>query len=303
MKNISINIGALVLATFSMCCYAQQTVPIVWPFGAASTPASTARAIIEEANKQQSKYVFHFETKPGAGGSLAANYITNYNGIALMTSSSSFFVRPTYYPNESYRLTDFTPVLIQCVNQPYVLVSAKYKSFNDLKYQKKLNLGVNFGSLTEAIGRELKTTAPGVDFEFIGYSDAVKPTLDVIGGSLDMSIGLPGAHAAWIESGKVNVVGMTGTKDFSNYKTFSSQGVRGFEDLVSSYQIVIKRGTDSVIVQELHDILRKASKDSARLDTLYKNDFCTQVDVDLKTTNTMYDRFSKNWANMLKKIN
>ena len=82
-------------------CQAQTSVPLVWPFAPGSNQANFARAIVEEANKQQTKYVFHFENKPGAGGSIAANYVANYNGIALLTSSSSFFVRPVYYPNES----------------------------------------------------------------------------------------------------------------------------------------------------------------------------------------------------------
>lgn len=282
---------------------AQQSVPLVWPFAPGSNQANFARAIVDEANKQQNKYVFHFENKPGAGGSIAANYVANYNGLALLTSSSSFFVRPVYYPNESHRVSDFTPVLIQCTGQPFVIVSAKYKSVAELKSQDKLSIGATIGSLTEALARELKSNLPRSDMAFVGYNNTLQPTQEMIGGVLDLNVDLPTGIIQWVETGKINVIGSSGTTDYPNIKTFRSQGIRGFEDLIGNYQIVARAGTDPAVVQELHDILRKASRDSATLSTLYKNDYCAQADVDLKTANAMYDRWSKNWATWLKKTN
>jgi len=299
MKKLLLGIGALVL---TMSSYAQQSVPIVWPFAPGSNQANFVRAIVEEANKQQTKYLFHFENKPGAGGSIAANYVSNYNGIALLSSSSSFFVRPVYYPNESHKVSDFTPVIIQCTGQPFVVVSAKYKTLAELRTQPKLTIGATLGSLTEAVGRELKNNLPAsTDLAFIGYNNTIQPTQEMIGGVLDLNVDVPTSTLQWIETGKINVVGSSGTVDFPNYRTFHSQGIKGFENLVSNYQIVASAKADPAVVTELHAILRKASKDSERLATLYKNDYCAQTDVDLKTANSMYDRWSKNWTSWLKK--
>jgi tripartite-type tricarboxylate transporter receptor subunit TctC len=293
----------LALAIMTNLCFAQTSVPLVWPFAAGSNQANFARAIVEEANKQQNKYIFHFDHKPGAGGSIAANYVLNYNGIALLTSSASFFVRPVYYPNESHKPSDFTPVLIQCTGQPFVIVSAKYKSVNELKSQGKLNIGANLGSLTEAMARELKTNLPTSDMAIVGYQNTLQPTQEMIGGALDLNVDVPTNIIQWVENGKINVIGSTGIIEYPNIKTFHSQGIRGFENLISSYQIVANAKTDPVVVQELHAILRKASRDSEKLATLYKADYCTQSDVDLRTANTMYDRWSKNWATWLKENN
>jgi len=300
MKKLLLGISALVLATTAL---AQQAVPIVWPFAPGSNQANYARAIIEEANRQQTKYLFHFENKPGAGGAIAANYVLNYNGIAILTSSSSFFVRPVYYPNESFNVRDFTPVIIQCTGQPYVVVSAKYKSLAELKPQAKLTIGATLGSLTEALGREVKNNLPNTDLAFIGYNNTLQPTQEMIGGILDLNVDLPASSVQWVETGKINVIGTSGTKDHPNFKTFAGQGVKGFEDLVSNYQMVTSARTDPAVVQELHVILRRAARESSTLPTLYKNDYCAQVDVDLKTANTMYDRWARNWATWLKKTN
>lgn len=300
MKKLLLSVGAFVLAASA---YAQTSVPLVWPFAPGSNQANFARAIVEEANKQQTKYLFHFENKPGAGGSIAANYVANYNGIALLTSSSSFFVRPVYYPNESHKVSDFTPVIIQCTGQPFVVVSAKYKNISELKSQSKLSIGATIGSLTEALGREVKNNLPNTDMAFIGYSNTLQPTQEMIGGILDLNVDLPTGVIQWVENGKINVIGASGTTEHPSLRTFHSQGIKGFENLISNYQIVASAKTDPAIVQELHTILRKASKDSEKLPTLYKNDYCAQADVDLKTANTMYDRWSKNWATWLKKTN
>lgn len=301
MKKLLSGFGAFVLA---LSVHAQQSVPIVWPFAAGSNQANYARAIVEEANKQQTKYVFHFENKPGAGGSIAANYVLNYNGLALLSSSSSFFVRPVYYPNESHKVSDFTPVIVQCTGQPFVVVSAKYKNIAELRAQPKLTIGATIGSLTEALGREVKNNLPAsTDMVFVGYNNTLQPTQEMIGGILDLNVDTPASTIQWIETGRINVIGASGTRDYPNYRTFQSQGIRGFEDLVSNYQIVASTKTDPAIVQELHSILRKAARESERLAMLYKNDFCTQADVDLRTANTMYDRWSRNWANWLRKTN
>jgi tripartite-type tricarboxylate transporter receptor subunit TctC len=300
MKKIILIIGALLVAASS---FAQQSVPIVWPFAPGSNQANFARAIVEEANKQQTKYVFHFENKPGAGGSIAANYVVNYNGIALLHSNSSFFVRPVYYPNESHKVSDFTPVAIQCTGQPFVVVSSKYKSLAELRSQDKLNMGVIMGSLTEALGRELKANLPKADVVFVGYNNSLQPTQEMIGGTLDLNVDLPASIIQWIENGKAHVIGISGTKDFANMKSFSNQGIRGFEELVANYHLLASAKTDPAVVQELHVILRKAIKDSSRLAALYKADYCTQVDVDLKTSNEMYDRWGRNWTTWLRKTN
>jgi tripartite-type tricarboxylate transporter receptor subunit TctC len=301
MKKIILSIGALLVAASS---FAQQSVPIVWPFAPGSNQANFARAIIEEANKQQTKYVFHFENKAGAGGAIAANYVANYNGVALLHSNSSFFVRPVYYPNESHKVSDFVPVAIQCTGQPFVVVGAKYRNIAELRGQNKLSAGVIFGSLTEALARELKVNLPQtIDIAFVGYQNSLQPTQDLLGGTLDLNVALPMDVMQWVENGKAHVIGISGTKDFANMKSFSNQGIRGFEELVANYHLLASAKTDPAVVQELHVILRKAIKDSSRLAALYKADYCTQVDIDLKTSNEMYDRWSKNWATWLRKTN
>jgi tripartite-type tricarboxylate transporter receptor subunit TctC len=193
---------------------------------------------------------------------------------------------------------------MQCTGQPFVVVGAKYQTIAELRGQNKLSAGVIFGSLTEALARELKVNLPQtIDVAFVGYQNSLQPTQDLLGGTLDLNVALPMDVMQWVENGKAHVIGISGTKDFANMKSFSNQGIRGFEELVANYHLLASAKTDPAVVQELHIILRKAIKDSSRLAALYKADYCTQVDVDLKTSNEMYNRWSRNWTNWLRKAN
>lgn len=297
-KLLAIILTALSFSVFS----APQTVPIVWPFAVGAQQANYIRAIVEEANKQQDKYNFIFENKPGAGGTVAARYVQGYQSLAILSSSSSFFVRPQFYPNESYRNEDFKPVLIECLSQPYAIVSGKYTSIEQLRQQKSLTIGLIQGSLTEALGRQLQTILPNTELVFVGYQGTQQPTLEMLAGNLDLNVDLPAYAIQWIEDGKLKLIGASGTKDYKNFKTFHSQGIKGFEGLVSNYQMVVRSDTNLAVIEEVHSILRKAANASPGLPRLYADDYCSQADLNLKQTNEYYSRWLKYWPEKLQSL-
>jgi tripartite-type tricarboxylate transporter receptor subunit TctC len=285
---------------------AGQTVSITWPFAIGANMANSVRLLIDEANKQQSKYTFIFENKPGAGGSIAARYAQGQypHQLGTVSSSSSFFVRQNFYPNESHKVEDFTPVMIQCTGQPYIIVSNKYKSIDELRQQKRLTIGANLGSLTEAMARQLQQALPNTELDLISYnSGTLQPTQDLLGGVLDLNVDLPGEAIQFVEAGRLNVIGISGTRDYKYYKTFSSQGIKGFEGLVSNYQIAINNQTDPTIVADLHNILVSAAKASKGVQDLYDRDYCSSgINLNLKQTTDMYARWTKYWPEKLQSL-
>ena len=291
----------LALLSFGVSAAQPISVPIVWPFAAGSNQANYARAIVEQANLDQKKYQFYFDNKPGAGGTIASQHVLNYNGLALLHSSSSFWVRPVYYPNESFKNTDFTPVAIECVGQPYVIVSVKYKNIEELRQQKRVTIGVTMGSLTESLARALQNALPNTEVALIGYNNTLQPTQEMLAGVLDLNVDLPTSIIQWVEAGKVNVIGASGTEYHKPFVTFHGQGIKGFDNLVSNYQIVAPAKTDPATVKELHKILNTAIQRSDKVRQLYANDFCTVQNVDLKTSKNIFDNWLKNWPIWLKK--
>jgi tripartite-type tricarboxylate transporter receptor subunit TctC len=287
------------LASLSLTASAGELVPIVWPFATGANQANFIRVIVEQANKEQSKYTFYYDNKPGAGGTIAARYVQDHKGIAILSSSSSYWIRPEFYPNESYKTSDFKPVMIECVGQPYSLVSAKYKSLEEIRKEKILNIGVILGSLTEANAREVQTLLPDTKLNFIPFNGTLVSTQEMIAGRLDLNIDLPAELKQWTDLGTVHVIGASGTKSYPGLPTWDSQGIKGFGGLVSNYQMVVSDKVNEKTRKELHAILRRAATDVVDLPVLYERDRCTGVSMDYKETNATYEKWSAYWPKKL----
>lgn len=303
MHTFRFSIASLLLF-FSTLSFSQQVVPIVWPFSVGSNQVNFIRAITDEANKQQSKYTFIVEFKAGAGGAIAAHYVKNYKGLALLSSSSSFFSRPEFYPNESHRVDDFKPVYIECTGQPYGILSSKFKNMDELRQQQRLTIGANYGSITEAMVRELQMSLPSTEVVIVPYaSGTMQATQEVVAGRMDLNVDLPGESMQWIESGKINVVGASGTIENKNFKTFYGQGYSGFTGLTSSYAMYTSSSTSASTIKELHEIFTKAAAASGhRLQDFYARDYCAPANLSLAQTNNLFDKWSKYWPEKLAKL-
>jgi tripartite-type tricarboxylate transporter receptor subunit TctC len=291
----------LLFSFFTTLTYAQQLVPIIWPFSIGSNQATFVRIIIAEANKQQSKYNFILENKPGAGGYIAARYVQDYKGLAIISSSSSFFSRPVFYPNESHRVEDFKPVYIECTGQPYLILSSKYRSLEEIRKQDRLTIGANYGSITEAMVRELQIALPKTQIDIVPYaSGTLGPTQEVLAGRLDLNVDLPAEAMQFIELGKLHVVGASGKLDHKYINTFNSQGVSGFGGLTSSYAMYVKNTTDPAVIKELHEIFTKAASAAGpRLQDAYNRDLCPGVTLTLKESNDVFNKWIKYWPEKL----
>jgi hypothetical protein len=301
MKNMKKLLVAF-LASVSISAGAQTVVPIYWPFAIASTQANFIRLIIAQANKEQQKYTFILEHKPGAGGSIAVKHLQSINKLALTASSGSFFVRPVINPTDNaYNFKDFTPVLIQCTGEPHVVVSSKYKNFEELTKQKYLSIGVIIGSLTEIQARQIKKLLPDTEITFVGFQGTPEITQQVLAKNLDLGVDLPANLEQWIDLGKINIIGTSGTIDHKNFPTFSKFGIKGFENFVSNYIIVARADTDATLVEELHTILQKASM-TVELKDQYDKDYCRKETLSLRQSNEIYKKWSETWPKNLNEV-
>ena len=291
---------ALILSVSSVFATAKQVVPIVWPFSAGSAQANFLRELIEESNKQQDKYQFVFENRPGAGGAVSANYVLNNNSFTLLGTTTAFFIRPLFFPNESYNIDSFAPVYIQCTDQPLVLVSTKFKSFEDLKNNKRLTVGAISGTITDVIVQQLARSLPGVTVDLIPYQGVLPSVNDVLGGQLDLAVGFVADVEQFVNLGRLSVVGMTGTIDYAGHKTFNSQKVPGFTRLASSYSILANKNTNPETTEEIHRIFNKAAN-STRLKTFYERDLCKPSSLSFKETNVQFNNWQTYWKEKLKK--
>lgn len=296
MKKI---VTALLAATFVAAASASQTVSVVWPFNIGSTQANYARALITEANRMQNKYKFVLENKTGAGSSIAANYVANNREPAIMAATSSFFIRPNFFPTSSHNIEQFRPLMIQCA-VPMIVVSKKYKTLKDIDPAQRITVGVSgLGTTTHLLTAELMKKNPGI--QAVAYNGTMEPIKDVLGGSLDMAVGFPGELKSFIEAGQLNVVGISGTKALPNMTLLSKQGFEGSQLVVNTHFLNVPKTVPESTVAEWRDILSQASKTNLVKDA-YAVDDCVDGNTNAANTERWFQQQVQYWQQVTKGV-
>lgn len=293
MKKILLYVITLAM---SLSAYASQTVPIVWPFSPASNQANALRVIIDNANKAQSKYNFVFENKPGAGGSIAVNHVINQTTPTLMMISTSVFVRPVYYPDQSYDINKLQPIAITSTGSPIAIIAKDSSNLEDLKKKQVLKIGIVQGSITESVARSVQKVTKN-EVILVPYPGTINATNDMVGGHIDASVEFIKDSIPWVESGKAHIVGITGSQNIDSYKTFSSQGVKNTENLISNYYMLASKNMSSEVVQEMHDIITDAMLKQNILD-VWKSDFASVKKRSYKETIEFWNTQKAYWESI-----
>lgn len=283
---------ALLLVAITTSIHASQTVNIVWPFNIGSTQANYARALITEANKTQNKFIFVLENKTGAGSSIAANYVANSRELSIMAATSSFFIRPNFFPTSSHNIDQFNPLMIQCA-VPMIAVSSKYKTLKDIDPTTRLTIGVSgLGTTTHLLTAEMKKKHPGLSA--IPYTGTMEPIKDMLGGTLDMAVGFPGELKQFIDNKQLNVIGISGPKTASGHSSLQSLGFAGTEFVVNTHFLAIPKTVSVETAKQLRDILNQASKTKLVKDA-YAIDDCIDGNVDETKTARWFDEQTRYW--------
>jgi tripartite-type tricarboxylate transporter receptor subunit TctC len=267
----------LLLATTA---FAKENVTIIYSWTAADGPANYSRTIIEEANQQQNKYNFIFDTKPGAGGSVAANYVKNTPNTILATASA-FFVRPNFFPNESYDLATYKEIYLQCT-APMAITGTKYKTWADVSNYLQLTIGVSgLGTTTHLFATQIQAQYPKL--QVIPFKSTSESLLSVAAGNTDLHVAFLGEVETWGADNpkfkRLNVLGISGSNRVRGFPTLASQGFgHTVADIGVPFHLVVPASVPDAKFKEWRDILVRAGQSAAVKET-YKIDACMPRDL------------------------
>lgn len=296
LKTNLIKLLAIASIAFSSTAQAQEKVAGVWGFAVGSTQGTYFRAILEEANKEQTKYQFIFENKPGAGGAIAGQYVLNHKGVAILAHSTAFFVRPYLYPDNPYKLDQFKPLMVMGIS-PAALVT-KGKTLAQLLSQDKINIGTaGTGSTTHIMAEQFFKHFPGKNIQMIHYSNTNEAYKDVLGGHVDATFEFLGDVKA---KGGTSIIGLTGRTKIDGLPLLKDTAPE-LEFIAGIFAVYVPKDMPPQLTTELQQILLKAEKND-NVQTLYKNDYATkesnmQVPSDLQSwynkTVKQFDGYTK----------
>lgn len=284
----------LLLAFFVGSAFAESVkISSVWGFAVGSTQGTYYRAILDQANKEQSKYEFVFENKPGAGGAIAAQYVNNQSPkVAILAHSPAFFVRPNLYPDTPYTFDQFKPLMVLGY-APAALVT-KNKSLETLLKQDKITFGTaGTGSSThlmaEAFVNEIKDRTKK-DIVMVHYSNTIEAMTAVMGGHIDATFEYLGDARGRATSDTV-LIGITGKDKVEGVSPLSSMGFKNMAAISGVIHIVTNASTSDATLTEIQTILLKAEK-SPIVQAMYKRDYNSK-DAYLQSPNDLSDWYKK----------
>jgi len=285
---------AAVLLGASTLALATETITILWAFNIGSNQANTIRLIIDELNKTQDKYTFVIDSKPGAGGTIAANAVEVKPNTTLVGMSSSFIIRP-YFEKDSptQNLDNFTPILVQGTGSPVTVVSGKYTKLEHALANPNLTIGVSgIGSVSHLAANALldvNKTATIVNFK-----SNIDAATAAAGGHVDLAIGFDADVAPFVEANKVDVLGRTGPGT-------QLKQVPDADKLTANYAIFASTAMEQERFQEIHKLMIAINTKTAVANS-YKRDLLTPVVLNLKQSHTWYTNERAFWKRQVDKI-
>jgi tripartite-type tricarboxylate transporter receptor subunit TctC len=252
-----------VLATLSLTAQAQkETQTLVYSWTAADTAAGFYRTLAEESNKIQNKYTFVFDTKPGAGGTVAANYVLNTPNTIWINSSAAF-IRPNLFPTESHDMSQFRSLMPMCV-APFVISSIKYKSWKDVPRDAKLSIGISgLGATTHLVAIQIAKNYPNM--QIVPFKSTSEALLATLSGNTDFAVGFLGDSEQYAKNAtapkQVNWLGVTGRDALKGVQPLITQGFsKDLADMSTPQQIFIARKVPEEKFREIRKIFVEAAR-------------------------------------------
>lgn len=255
--------------------YPVKPIRMVIPYAAGGPPDAVARIIADKVTPAWGQN-FVFDNRGGSGGVIGAALVAKAapDGYTILLHTAAYAGLPYFYKNLPYDpLRDLIPVTLVAKNVGYALLVTPrlpVTTVKDLIALAQANPGkFNFGSpgvgSVGHLAAELFVSAANVKMTHVPYTGIPAMITDIVGGQIE--VGFPAAIAATglLQSGRVQVLGITGEKRWArlpNVPTLDEAGLKGFK-FASWYGLWFPAGTPTAYVQRMRDDVAAAVKDPA----------------------------------------
>jgi tripartite-type tricarboxylate transporter receptor subunit TctC len=260
----------------------EQTLKIVFPFGAGGSADAVARMIAEHMQKSLSRPVI-VENRPGAGGRIGARAVKDAapDGATLLFSNGgTVTVQPHVYSNLGYDpLADLLPVTQVVKFDPALVVSGKLpaRSMPELVAWLKANPDqATFGSpavgtAVHFAGIELGRLAK-LDLRHVPYKGTPAALPDLMTNRLPIYISSVAEFIEYHKEGSIRVLATLGTARSSFLPDVPTMKESGFDiEAASWFGIWAPAGTPPDIAERLRAVIIDALGNTeirSRIETL-----------------------------------
>jgi tripartite-type tricarboxylate transporter receptor subunit TctC len=253
--------------------YPDRPIHLVVPYTPGGTVDLLARALAPHLTKAWGQQIV-VENRPGAGGSIGAEYVANAPGdgyTLLLSTNSPLTTNVAVFKTIKYDpLKDFVPVIIAGENSLVLAVNPKLpaKSVDELIALAKKEPGQlicassgNGATSHMSLGEFEKRT--GVKITHVPYRGGVPSLTAVISGEAQMVFADIVPTLPMIRDGRVRPLATTGLKRSGvtpDIPTLDELGLKGFS-VTAWVPLVAPKGTPQTVVDKLNGEINRALSD------------------------------------------
>lgn len=247
--------------------YPDKPIALVVPFAPGGSVNLMGRILAKGMEQALGQSVV-VENKPGAGGSIGANFVAKArpDGYTLMLATmGQQSIAPLIYKNLPYNaFKDFTPVALFSTVPNVLVVSSGTPAKNVaelVKYAKanpgKLNMAsAGIGSVNQMTG-ELFMLRAGVEFTHVPYSGAGPAMVDLQSGRVQVLFANLPNVLPYIQSGKIRVLAVASEKRSPAIPDVPTLAEAGVKDAVveSWFGVMAPARTSPQVIKKLQDTI------------------------------------------------
>ena len=295
--------AALVFAFWSAVTSAQsyptKPITIVVPYAPGGVTDVLSRIFAQKLSEQMGKQVT-VENKPGAGGNIGTDFVARAapDGYTIVMMIDTNTIAPALYAKlNSDPIRDFAPITLVAVGSHIIVAHPSFpgSTVKELVDYVKQHPGEPYASsgngTAQHLGMELFKMMTGVNLQHVPYKGGGQAIVDLVGGQVKVAILGIAPVLAFVKSGKLKAIAVTGEKRSSalpNVPTVIESGVPGFSTL-QWFGALAPAGTPAPIIARLHAEFLKAAQDPGVVEKL------AAISLEVRTSATPEDltRFMK----------
>ena len=272
IRTLSASFAVVALAITTVSAAAEnwpaRPIKVISPFTAGNAGDTVARIVFDQVSQQIGQTLF-IENRPGAGGTLAADFVakSDPDGYTLLLSSASLSSQVIFHKTLPYdAIRAFAPVSLIGI-QPTVVAASPSRGFMtlaDLVAAAKVKPGTltfasaGVGSASHMAAERLRVAA-AIDVRHIPFRGA-EGLNEVMAGRVDFYC-IPVAPAVpLINAGKVTVLAVSTRKRAALLPNVPTVAEAGYPDAEYLFWggVAAPAKTPATIVRKLHDEIEKA---------------------------------------------
>ncbi|MDH1701188.1 Bug family tripartite tricarboxylate transporter substrate binding protein [Comamonas terrigena] len=262
-------------AAWAKVAYPSKPVRFIVPFNPGGATDIVARVLGESMSKRMGQPIL-VENKGGAAGMLGTDQVAKAaaDGYTLALSlSTSLMINQFLYTKMAYNPQKDLLMLSQIASAPVTLVvhpSVPANNMKELLAWVKANKGkVSYGSWGVGsyahLGGAYMSKTTGAEMTHVAYKGEAPMIQELIGGQLQLCFSSAQNTKAFIDSGRLKAIGVTGRQRMTvlpNLPTIHEQGVTDEAYAIAGWvAMAAPAGMPKEIVDQIYAQVRESAKD------------------------------------------